>query len=77
MHKINVHVFCPTLSGIHLFAPGPKVNKIFMLNSAEHEIVPAGIITFMSKKNSILAYLSPKKKKLNFLIFLILLQVSL
>ena len=33
---------------------------IFMLNSAEHEIVPAGILTFMSRKIAYYAYLSLK-----------------
>ena len=42
----------------------------FMLNSTEHKIfllIIVGILTFMSKKNSILSYLF--LKKLNFLIF--------
>ena len=49
---------------------GPKViEKIFMLNSAEHENFPAtvGILTFMSRINSIWACLSLKNDE--FLIF--------
>ena len=56
-----------------------------MLNSAEHEIFPAhnvkmltvvGILTFMSRKNSILGLSKPEKKP-NFLIFSYLLAFEI
>ena len=47
---------------------GPEIiKKKFMLNSAEHEIFPTivGILTFMSKKNSILGLSEPQKSRIS------------
>ena len=53
-------------------SPGPwGYKKIFILNSAEHEIFQytiVGILTSVSRKNNILGLPEPEKK-LNFLIF--------
>ena len=69
---VSLEISTVQVTKIGIARPVPEA-IFFMLNSDEHEYFPVhevtvGILTFMSRKNSILG-LSEAEKKMNFLVF--------